>query len=123
MGCQILQIPVLALAYMLYSPVLVVCAALMVGLNVSGQPAENALLARYAPTTWRSRVFGAKFVLTLGVSALGVALVPVVHGTVGSLDPMFLIMLGFVTLAAIASTTLPVLQSEDGKTGGQKGTA
>ena len=123
LGCQVLQIPVLALAYILYSPVLVVCAALMVGLNLSGQPAENALLARYAPASWRSRAFGAKFVLTLGVSALGVALVPVVHATVGSLDPMFLIMLVFVTIAAVASTTLPVLRSEHGKTAGEKGAA
>ena len=115
LGCQVLQIPVLALAYLLYSPVLVVCAALMVGLNLSGQPAENALLARYSPPSWRSRAFGAKFVLTLGVSALGVALVPVVHATVGSLDPMFLIMLVFVTLAAAASTTLPVYRTDNGK--------
>ena len=119
LGCQILQIPVLALAYMLYSPVLVVCAALMVGLNVSGQPAENALLARYSPPSWRSRAFGAKFVLTLGVSALGVALVPLVHATVGSLDPMFLIMLVFVTLAAIASTTLPVYRPKKEKATGK----
>jgi hypothetical protein len=93
----------------------------MVGLNVSGQPAENALLARYSPASWRSRAFGAKFVLTLGVSALGVALVPVVHATVGSLDPMFLIMLVFVTIAAVASTTLPVLRSEHGKTAKEEG--
>ncbi|MBT06684.1 MAG: MFS transporter [Rhodospirillaceae bacterium] len=119
LGCQVLQIPVLALAYILYSPVLVVCAALMVGLNVSGQPAENALLARYAPPSWRSRAFGAKFVLTLGVSALGVALVPMVHGTVGSLDPMFLIMLVFVTLSAAAATTLPVYRFGNGKPKGE----
>ena len=119
LGCQMLQIPVLALAYILYSPVLVICAAIMVGLNVSGQPAENALLARYAPPSWRSRAFGAKFVLTLGVSAGGVALVPLVHVTVGSLDPMFLIMLVFVTLSAIASTTLPVYRAKNGKAPGE----
>ena len=71
----------------MHSPALVVCAALMVGLNVAGSPAENALLSRYAPTSWKSRAFGAKFVLTLGVSACGVALVPVVHASVGSLNP------------------------------------
>ena len=107
LGSQVLQIPVLAIAFIVYSPALVVCATLMVGLNVAGSPAENALLSRYAPASWRSRAFGAKFVLTLGVSACGVALVPVVHASVGSLNPMFLIMLGFVSLAALASATLP----------------
>ena len=107
MGSQVLQIPVLLIAFTMFSPALVIFAAFMVGLNVSGQPAENALLSRYAPDSWRYRVFGAKFVLTLGVSALGVALVPVVHASVGSLDPMFLIMLGVVTVAALASASLP----------------
>lgn len=107
LGCQVLQIPILAMAFILYSPSLVICAALMVSLNVSGQPAENALLSRYAPASWRSRAFGAKFVLTLGISAFGVALVPVVHATVGSLGPMFLIMLGVVALSALACATLP----------------
>ena len=38
------------------------------------------------PPAWRGRAFGAKFVLTLGVSSLGVSLVPLIHRMTGSLD-------------------------------------
>ena len=51
---QLSQVPVLLVAYFLHSPILVAAAALMVALNVCGQPAENALLARYAPPRWRA---------------------------------------------------------------------
>ena len=76
---QLAQVPVLLFAWSTHSPVLIGLAALMVSLNVLGQPAENTLLARYTPLAWRARVFGAKFVLTLGVSSLGVMMVPVMH--------------------------------------------
>ncbi len=105
--CQLLQLPVLAVAALSHSPVLVVAAALMVGLNVAGQPAENALLARYTPLRWRGRVFGAKFVLTLGVSALGVSLVPAIHGLTGSLDALLFVLMAFAAIAAALALLLP----------------
>ena len=111
-ACQILQLPVLAIALVLYSPALVPVAALMVCLNVAGQPAENALLARYAPPSWRSRAFGAKFVLTLGVSAGGVALIPIVHGLTGRLDILFVALFLFAAIAALVALRLPGDSSE-----------
>jgi MFS family permease len=104
---QYLQLPVVAVAYLLYDPVLVGAAALMVSLNVAGQPAENALLARYTPPGWRGRAFGAKFVLTLGVSALGVALIPLVHGLTGTLDALFGALALFALVAGLAALLLP----------------
>jgi MFS family permease len=98
--CQALQVPVLALAFFSHNPAFVAAAALMVSLNVAGQPAENVLVASYTPLAWRGRVFGAKFVITLGVSALGVSLVPAIHGLTGSLDGL---LLSFVAIAAIAT--------------------
>ena len=47
-------------------------AALLVIMQTLGIPAESSLLARYSPTRWRSTAFGAKFVLSIGVSAAGV---------------------------------------------------
>lgn len=102
-----LQIPVLLLAFYLVSPVLVAVSALMVALNVAGQPAENALLARYTPARWHGRVFGAKFVLTLGVSSIGVALIPIAYRFTGSLDILFFVLVGFAFTAGVAAACLP----------------
>lgn len=52
---QWLQIPVILTAMLLIHPALVPVAALMVSLNVAGQPAENSLLAKYTPPQWRGR--------------------------------------------------------------------
>ncbi|MDP6350886.1 MAG: MFS transporter [Alphaproteobacteria bacterium] len=104
---QLFQIPALAAGFILFNPVLVVAAAMMVSLNVAGQPAENALLARYVPARWQARAFGAKFVLALGVSAVGVAMIPIVHGLTGSLDSLFLGMIGLSGLAFLAASMLP----------------
>lgn len=106
-AAQYLQVPVIAAAFVLFDPVLVGAAALMVSLNVAGQPAENALLARYTPPRWRGRAFGAKFVLTLGVSALGVALIPIIHGLTGNLDALFVALGVFALIAGLAAALLP----------------
>jgi MFS family permease len=107
MAFNFLQVPMLAVAFVLVSPALVAVSALMVSLNVAGQPAENALLARYAPARWHGRVFGAKFMLTLGVSSLGVMLIPLAYRLTGALDIMFLVLIGFAVTAGIAAMCLP----------------
>ena len=107
MAFNFLQVPMLAVAFLLVSPALVAVSALMVSLNVAGQPAENALLARYAPARWHGRVFGAKFMLTLGVSSLGVMLIPLAYRLTGALDVMFLVLIGFAVVAGIAAMCLP----------------
>jgi MFS family permease len=103
-----LQVPVMVAAYWLMGPGLVGAAALIASLNAAGQPAENSLLARYSPPSWQGRAFGAKFVLTLGVSAAGVALIPVVHRLTGTLDLLLLIMAAIAATASIAGFFLPV---------------
>jgi len=102
---QWLQIPVIAVGMVTIHPALVGVAALMVGLNVLGQPAENSLLARYTPPQWRGRAFGAKFVLTLGVGSLGAAMIPVIYRLTGTLDVLF-IVLGCCALGAGAFALL-----------------
>ena len=101
----------LAVALMLFEPALVAAATLMVALNVAGQPAENALLARFTPAEWRGRVFGVKFVLTLGISALGVASIPIAYRLTGSLDVLFVLMAGFAVTAGAAAFCLPRTES------------
>jgi MFS family permease len=107
MWTQILQIPVILIAFLTFNYGLMVLAIAMVGLNVAGQPAENALLARYTPLAWRGRMFGVKFVLTLGVSTLGVALVPAIADWTGSLDLLFIALALFAGSAGITASLLP----------------
>ena len=104
---QILQVPIYGLAFATIGPLLIPLAAMMISLNLMAQPAENSLLARYTPLDWRGKIFGVKFLLTLGVSSVCLALVPLIHAGTGSLDGLF-ILLGlsaFVSLTAAA--TLP----------------
>lgn len=107
LASQLLQIPVILLAVFLSGSALVGVAAVMISFNVGGQPAENTLLARYTPAKWRGRAFGAKFVLTLGVSSLGVSLVPVIHRLTGSLDGLLVVLAGFAGIAALFCLMLP----------------
>jgi FSR family fosmidomycin resistance protein-like MFS transporter len=104
---QASQIPVVLLAFLSHSPLLVALATLMVCLNVVSQPAENMLIARYTPQRWRGSVFGAKFMLTAGVSASGVALVPLIHEFAGTLDILFLCLVGFAVIGSLACSRLP----------------
>lgn len=104
---QLLQLPVLMVAFTLFHPALIGVAAVMVALNTAGQPPENALLARYTPPAWRGRAFGGKFVLTLGVSAIGVAMIPVLHQATGSLDLLFIALCALAAGGALAAWRLP----------------
>lgn len=108
---QWLQIPVIVFAMTLIHPALVGVAALMVSLNVAGQPAENSLLAKYTPPQWRGRAFGGKFVLTLGVSSLGVAAIPLIYNLTGTLDMLFVMLAACAAGAGIFAILLP----RDGK--------
>lgn len=104
---QWLQIPVILVAMLLIHPALVPVVALMVSLNVAGQAAENSLLAKYTPPQWQGRAFGAKFVLTLGVSSLGVAVIPVIYRMTGTLDVLFILLAAAAAGAGIFALLLP----------------
>jgi MFS transporter, FSR family, fosmidomycin resistance protein len=104
---QFLQVPAYALAFAVVGPALIPLAALMISLNLMAQPAENALLARYTPLNWRGKVFGVKFLLTLGVSSIGLALVPLIHAATGSLDGLFILLGLAAALSFLAAAALP----------------
>ncbi len=107
LAAQISQLPVILLAFGLHNPALIPAAAMMISLNVAGQPAENAILAKYTPDHWRGRVFGAKFILTFGVSTLGVTMIPVVHALTGSLEFVYIMLAAFAATAGLAAFMLP----------------
>ena len=76
-------------------------------LGVLSVPAENALLARYTPAQWRATAFGAKFLLALGVSTIGIKLVAMIYDGTGSFAPLWLILAGCAGFVAAAGLFLP----------------
>ena len=76
-------------------------------LGVLATPAENALLARYTPARWRATAYGAKFVLALGVSTIGVKLVAITYDSTGSFAGLWLALGGCAGFVALAGLFLP----------------
>ena len=96
------QIPfIFAAAGMMNLPLLATMMLIAV-LGVFAGPAENSLLAKYTPGRWRATAYGAKFVLALGVSSLGVPLVGIVYDSTGGFWWLFFI-LGCTTIAIVAA--------------------
>ncbi|OAN49915.1 MFS transporter [Magnetospirillum moscoviense] len=95
-----------ALAWLAGVP-LVMAAMLAVALNMAGIPAENLLLARYTPAKWRGTAFGLKFVLSFGVSGLGVPLVSLLRGMTGGFEMLFFLLAASAMMVAAAALLLP----------------
>ena len=76
-------------------------------LGVLATPAENALLARYTPARWRATAYGAKFLLALGVSTVGVKLVAVTYDLTGGFALLWLALAGCAAFVALAAMFLP----------------
>jgi len=70
-------------------------------------PAENSLLVRYTPGRWRATAFGAKFVLSLGVSAFAVPLVGYLYDSTGDFTWSFAIMVILTAVIVVAASFLP----------------
>jgi MFS family permease len=102
-----LQIGVLALAALTQNLALVALAALAVTVQTGTQPIENCLVARYTPSRWRATVFGLKFVVALGLSALGVPLIALIFKETGGFEAVFLAMAGFAATALAIALFLP----------------
>ncbi|MEE8445523.1 MAG: MFS transporter [Alphaproteobacteria bacterium] len=103
----VVQIPILALAASVTGLSVIGVAMVMVALNSMSQPAENSLLARYTPGKWRGTAFGAKFVLSLGITPFAVQLVAWIYGTTGGFMWMFVTLAGAAGVVALSTLMLP----------------
>ena len=101
------QVPFLFAAAALTGVPFVLAVVVMVVLNVGSLPAENSLLARYTPVRWRGSAFGAKFVLSLGVTPVAVQLVSWIQGATGGFFWLFTLLGGAGLLGVIAILRLP----------------
>ncbi|HEY4637657.1 MAG TPA: MFS transporter, partial [Burkholderiales bacterium] len=99
-GVALAQIPLLALAANLEGWAMLGAAVLMM-LAVFGQiPLNDAIVGRYCADEYRARVLAVRYVVSLGVAAVAVPLIAVLHRTAGGFGNVFL------TLAVLAACML-----------------
>jgi len=108
MGSYVLQIAIMIAAAMTQNILLLAIVALAVSVQTGTQPIENCLVARYTPAAWRATIYGLKFVVALGLSALGVPLIAFIFGQTGNFDGVFWCMAAFSAIAATIALLLPV---------------
>jgi MFS transporter, FSR family, fosmidomycin resistance protein len=110
--CFALQVPLLILAASLGGGPLVAVAMLMVSINVGALPAENGLVARYAPSKWRGLAFGLKFILAFGISGLGVQMEGVLYDMTGGFHWLFTLLAAIASVGFAAALLLPSERSQ-----------
>jgi MFS family permease len=101
------QIPLLALAASLDGwPMLVVALAMMMA--IFGQiPLNDAIVGRYVADEYRARVFSVRYVVSLGVAAVGVPLISVLHRTDGGFRNVFLVLAALACAVMAAAFFFP----------------
>ncbi len=102
-----LQAPLLFAAASLYDTPLLAVVVVFACLNLGALPVSDMVVARFAPPEWRATIYGAKFVVVLGVAALAVPMVAYIHDATGGFAWLFLIVSGFALTVALAALLLP----------------
>jgi MFS family permease len=106
-GVSLVQIPLLALAANLEGWAML-GAALAMMLAVFGQiPLNDAIVGRYCADEYRARVLAVRYVVTLGVAALAVPMIAVLHGTAGGFRNVFLVLAALAAAMLAASLFFP----------------
>jgi MFS family permease len=91
-GVALAQIPLLALAANLEGWAMLGAAVLMM-LAVFGQiPLNDAIVGRYCADEYRARVLAVRYVVSLGVAAVAVPLIAVLHATKGGFANVFSVL-------------------------------
>jgi len=108
LGCYLLQIPLMALASLMVGNIgFVGLAIVMVAINTGALPAENMLVAKYAPPKYRALSYGLKFVVAFGFAGLGVLLEGAIYDLTGGFSLLFAILGGVAGVSATAIWMLP----------------
>ena len=102
-----LQVPALALAGLAVElPLYVIAFVVMIA--VFGQiPIHDTLVARYSADAWRARIYGIKYLLSFGVSALAVPLVAVMHDWTAGFGTLFALLAGLASVILAALYFMP----------------
>jgi MFS family permease len=106
-GIALIQIPLLAMAANLQGWAMLMAALLMM-LAVFGQiPLNDAIVGKYCADEYRSRVLAVRYVVSLGVAAIAVPLISVLHRTEGGFRNVFLVLAALAAGMLIASFFFP----------------
>jgi MFS transporter, FSR family, fosmidomycin resistance protein len=106
-AASLVQLPLYLLAASLANSPLFFVVAASVLFNTVAVPTENVLLTHYTPDKWRATAFGAKFVLALGIGALGVPLVAHIHEVTHGFYWYFMLTAGIMAVIVVSSLWLP----------------
>ncbi len=91
-GVALVQIPLLALAANVQGWAMLAAALLMM-LAVFGQiPLNDAIVGKYCAEEYRARVLAVRYVVSLGVAALAVPMIAVLHATEGGFSNVFFVL-------------------------------
>jgi MFS family permease len=103
-GVALVQIPLLAVAANLQGWAMLGAAVLMM-LAVFGQiPLNDAIVGRYCADEYRARVLSVRYVVSLGVAAVAVPMIAVLHRTEGGFGNVFQVLAALA--AAMLATSL-----------------
>jgi MFS family permease len=106
-GIALIQIPLLALAANLEGWAML-AAALAMMLAVFGQiPLNDVIVGRYVADEYRARVLSVRYVVSLGVAAVAVPLIAVLHRTEGGFRNVFLVLAALAAGMLVASLFFP----------------
>jgi MFS family permease len=110
-GIALIQIPLLALAANLEGWAML-AAALAMMLAVFGQiPLNDVIVGKYVADEYRARVLSVRYVVSLGVAAVAVPLIAVLHRTEGGFRNVFLVLAALAAGMLIASLFFPSRRS------------
>jgi MFS family permease len=106
-GIALVQIPLLALAANLEGWAML-AAALAMMLAVFGQiPLNDAIVGKYCADEYRARMLAVRYVVSLGVAAVAVPLIAVLHRTEGGFGNVFLVLAALAGGMLAASLFFP----------------
>jgi len=106
-GIALAQIPLLALAANVEGWAML-AAALAMMLAVFGQiPLNDVIVGKYVADEYRARVLSVRYVVSLGVAAVAVPLIAVLHRTEGGFRNVFLVLAALAAGMLAASLFFP----------------
>jgi MFS family permease len=106
-GIALIQIPLLAVAANVEGWAML-AAALAMMLAVFGQiPLNDVIVGKYVADEYRARVLSVRYVISLGVAAVAVPLIAVLHRTEGGFRNVFLVLAALAAGMLVASLFFP----------------
>jgi MFS family permease len=110
-GIALAQVPLLWLAANLQGWAMLGAAFLMM-LAIFGQiPLNDAIVGRYVADEYRARVLSVRYVVSLGVAAVAVPLISVLHKTQGGFGNVFLVLAALASAMLVCSLFFPTRRS------------